>query len=96
MAVRIRLTRVGRKKRPYYRVVATDSRMPRDGRFLEIIGTYDPLPNPSVFEFKEERVLHWLQHGALPSERVGRLMKAAGLTEKFEAMKGKGAEPAAT
>ncbi len=88
MAVRLRLTRVGRKKRPYYRVVAADSAMPRDGRFLEILGTYDPIPNPSVFQFKEERVLHWLKNGALPSETVGRLMRHSGLMQKFEEMKG--------
>lgn len=90
MAVRIRLTRVGRKKRPYYRVVAADSAMPRDGRFLEILGTYDPFPNPSVFQFKEERVLHWLKNGALPSKTVGRLMRHTGLMQKFEEMKGAG------
>ncbi len=88
MAVRLRLTRVGRKKRPYYRVVAADSSMPRDGRFLEILGTYDPLPNPSISHFKEERVLYWLKNGALPSERVSRLMKHSGLLQKFEEMKG--------
>tara|TARA_B100001079_G_scaffold248177_1_gene237973 strand:+ start:509 stop:736 length:228 start_codon:yes stop_codon:yes gene_type:complete len=69
-------------------VVAADSAMPRDGRFLEILGTYDPLPNPSISQFKEERVLHWLKNGALPSERVSRLMKHAGLMQKFEEMKG--------
>lgn len=88
MAVRLRLTRVGRKKRPYYRVVAADSAMPRDGRFLEILGTYDPLPNPSVIQFKEERVLHWLKNGALPSERVSRMMRHSGLMQKFEDAKG--------
>ena len=88
MAVRVRLARVGRKKRPYYRVVAADSAMPRDGRFLEILGTYDPLPNPSVFKLKEERVLHWLKNGALPSERVSRLMTLSGLMQKFEETKG--------
>ena len=92
MAVRLRLTRVGRKKRPYYRVVAADSAMPRDGRFLEILGTYDPLPNPQVFEFKEERVLHWLKNGALPSERVSRLMEHSGLMKKFEETKEAGAK----
>ncbi len=92
MAVRLRLTRVGRKKRPYYRVVAADSAMPRDGRFLEILGTYDPIPNPSVFQFKEERVLHWLKNGALPSETVSRLMRHSGLMQKFEEMKGTGAK----
>jgi len=92
MAVRLRLTRIGRKKRPFYRVVAADSASPRDGRFLEILGTYDPIPNPSVFQFKEERVLHWLKNGARPSETVGRLMRHSGLMQKFEEMKGTNAK----
>ena len=88
MAVRLRLTRVGRRKRPYYRVVAADSAMPRDGRFLEIVGTYDPFPHPSIVQFKEERVLHWLRHGARPSDRVSCLMRQSGLMQKFEELTG--------
>ena len=64
MAVRLRLTRIGRHKRPFYRVVAVDSRMRRDGRFLEVLGTYDPLKEPAVTELKQDRVLEWLQKGA--------------------------------
>ena len=70
MAVKLRLRRMGRKKRPYYRIVATDSRMPRDGRFLETVGTYDPLETPHKIELKEDRIYYWLGNGAQPSQTV--------------------------
>ncbi|HVX96245.1 MAG TPA: 30S ribosomal protein S16 [Polyangia bacterium] len=75
MSVTIRLTRAGSKKVPFYRVVATDSRSPRDGRFIEQIGVYDPLRDPVEFRVDEERVAHWLKMGALPSQTVGELLR---------------------
>jgi small subunit ribosomal protein S16 len=81
MAVHLRLSRQGAKKAPFYRVVVTDSRSPRDGRFLEHIGIYDPTRNPPEVRFDEERLKHWLSVGARPSATVGelieRLQKAA-------------------
>jgi small subunit ribosomal protein S16 len=79
MAVHMRLTRVGSKKNPIYRVVVADSRSPRDGRFLDIVGQYNPQPNPSLIEFNEDKVKDWLSRGAKPSEAVGRLLKAKQL-----------------
>ena len=79
MAVRLRLTRVGSKKNPVYRIVAADSRSPRDGKFLEIVGRYNPQTDPSTIELHEERVRDWLAKGAQPSETVRRLLKAKGL-----------------
>jgi small subunit ribosomal protein S16 len=77
MAVRMRLTRVGSKKNPIYRVVVADSRSPRDGRFIEIIGRYNPQTDPSTIELDEDKVKAWLGKGAQPSEAVARLIKAA-------------------
>ena len=79
MAVHMRLTRVGSKKNPIYRVVVADSRSPRDGKFLDIVGQYNPQPNPSLIEFDEDKVKDWLSRGAKPSEAVGRLLKAKQL-----------------
>ncbi|MDW3224515.1 MAG: 30S ribosomal protein S16 [Paracoccaceae bacterium] len=87
MAMKIRLARGGSKKRPFYRIVAADSRMPRDGRFIEKLGTYNPLlPKDSEERVKMdvERVQHWLGQGAQPTERVARMLEAAGLKEKTE------------
>jgi small subunit ribosomal protein S16 len=81
MAVRIRLTRTGKKKQPSYRVVVADGRAPRDGRIIEQIGRYDPRPEPSVVEIDQERASYWLQHGAQPSEPVRRLLQVAGVLE---------------
>ena len=75
----MRLTRVGSKKNPIYRVVVADSRSPRDGKFIEIIGRYNPQTEPSIIEFNEERTKHWLSHGAQPSDPVHRLLKAKNL-----------------
>ena len=75
MAVTIRLTRAGSKKVPYYRVVAADRRSPRDGRFIEQLGVYDPLRDPVEFRVDEERLKHWLKNGALPSQTVGELLR---------------------
>ena len=75
MAVRMRLTRVGSKKNPIYRVVVADSRSPRDGKFIEIVGRYNPQTEPSTIELDEEKVRDWLGKGAQPSEAVARLLK---------------------
>ena len=79
MAVKLRMTRMGAKKRPFYRIVAADSRSPRDGRFIEEVGTYDPNQDPSIFNLKEESVKKWLANGAQPTETVGKLLKIAGI-----------------
>jgi small subunit ribosomal protein S16 len=81
VAVRMRLTRVGSKKNPIYRVVVADSRSPRDGRFIEIIGRYNPQTDPSTIELDEAKVKDWLGKGAQPSDAVARLMKAAGIEQ---------------
>ncbi len=75
MAVKLRLTRVGKTKQPQYRIVATDSRSPRDGRFIEILGHYNPLTDPSTLVVDREKVDKWLAKGAQPSERVAKLLK---------------------
>jgi small subunit ribosomal protein S16 len=80
LAARIRLARVGSKKNPVYRVVVADSRSPRDGKFIEIVGRYNPQHDPSLIEFDEERVKDWLGKGALPSEAVSKLLKIRNLT----------------
>jgi small subunit ribosomal protein S16 len=79
MAVRIRLTRVGARNNPIWRVVAADKRSPRDGRFLEVLGHYNPQTDPSTIELDEERVRSWLRQGAQPSNTVKRLLKAKGI-----------------
>ena len=79
MAAKIRLARVGSKKNPIYRVVVADSRSPRDGKFIEIVGRYNPQHEPSLIEFDEDKVKHWLDNGAQPTEPVARLLKAKGL-----------------
>jgi small subunit ribosomal protein S16 len=79
VATRIRLARVGSKKNPIYRVVVADSRSPRDGRFIEIVGRYNPQTDPSTIEFDEEKVRGWIEKGAQPSDSVRRLMNAKGL-----------------
>ncbi|SMR70968.1 SSU ribosomal protein S16P [Aliiroseovarius halocynthiae] len=96
MAMKIRLARGGSKKRPFYRVVAADSRMPRDGRFIEKLGTYNPLlPKDSEERVKldMERVQYWLDQGAQPSDRVSRFLEAAGVLAKKERANMKKAEP---
>ena len=78
--LRLRLTRVGSKKNPIYRVVAADSRSPRDGRFLEIVGRYNPQTDPSTIELDEQKVRDWLAKGAQPTESVERLLKVKNIT----------------
>lgn len=87
MAVRIRLKRLGAKKRPFYRVVVADQRSPRDGRFIENIGKYHPLEDPSIIEIDEERALYWLGVGAQPSNTVRVLMTKVGVWERFQEAK---------
>ena len=85
MAVRIRLSRYGRKKAPFYRLVVAESRSPRDGRFIEEIGTYDPMKDPAEIMVDEEEAVKWLRNGALPSDTARALLKKAGVWAKFEA-----------
>ena len=79
MAVKIRLRRMGQKKAPFYRIVVADSKSPRDGRFIEEIGTYDPNTNPSTFNVNEEAAKRWLANGAQPTDVVGKIFKLAGI-----------------
>lgn len=81
MAVRIRLTRLGKKKKPFYRIVVADSEAKRDGRFLEVVGTYDPNQNPAAVKIKQDRVNDWLARGAKPSDTVRSLLKGAVAAE---------------
>src|SRR5438128_11546377 len=85
--VKIRLMRMGAAKRPFYRVVVADSRSPRDGRFIENIGKYHPLEDPSFIEIDEGRAMYWLSQGAQPTEQVTNLLKIRGIWEKFRASK---------
>ena len=77
--VRIRLRRMGAKKKPFYRVVVANQRSPRDGRFIETIGTYDPLTNPPTIDIKSDRASHWMIQGAQPSDAVARILKKIGV-----------------
>lgn len=81
--VRLRSQRYGSKKCPFYRIVATDSRNPRDGRFIEVVGTYDPLTNPATVKLDEEKVMKWLSLGAKPTDTVKSLLSKEGLLAKF-------------
>jgi small subunit ribosomal protein S16 len=84
MAVKLRLRREGTVKRPHYRVVAADSRSPRDGRFIEILGDYHPLENPSRINIDEDKALHWLRNGAQPTDAVKQLLRITGVWETFK------------
>jgi len=94
VAVRLRLRRIGKKKMPMYHVVATDSRVARSGKFIEILGRYEPLQNPMRIVTKEERVLFWLKRGALPTDTVRSLLQRTGLWYRWSMMK-KGVDSAA-
>ena len=83
MAVKLRLIRMGAKKAPFYRIVAADSRAPRDGRFIELLGTYNPCTDPAQVTIKEEEVLKWLNNGAQPSDTVKNLLSKEGIIKKF-------------
>ena len=87
MSVKIRLARFGRKKAPYYRVVVADSRAPRDGRFIEVLGHYQPLKEEIKVEIDEERALRWLGEGAIPSETVRSLFRKKGILRRFHEMR---------
>jgi small subunit ribosomal protein S16 len=82
MAVTIRLTRMGAKKKPFYRIVVADSRFPRDGRHIDVVGTYDPRPNPPAIHLDGDKIHSWLQRGARPTDTVKSLLKKAGLSAK--------------
>ncbi len=84
MAVKLRLRRMGKKKQPIYKVVAADSRSPRDGKFLESIGLYNPLTDPHTVDIKEDRALYWLDKGAQPTATVKSLLRHRGITLKRE------------
>ena len=83
MAVKLRLLRMGAKKAPFYRIVAADARAPRDGRFIELLGTYNPTVEPAQITIKEEEVLKWLHNGAQPSDTVKNLLSKQGVMKKF-------------
>ncbi|PET74115.1 30S ribosomal protein S16 [Priestia megaterium] len=87
MAVKIRLKRMGAKKSPFYRIVAADSRSPRDGRYIEVVGTYNPVVQPAEVKIDEELALKWLQNGAKPSDTVRNLFSNEGIMEKFHNVK---------
>ena len=83
MAVKMRLKRMGAKKAPFYRVVVADSRSPRDGKFIELIGTYNPLVTPAEIKIKEELALEWLNNGAIPTDTVKNILSKAGIMAKY-------------
>jgi small subunit ribosomal protein S16 len=87
VAAKIRLSRIGRHKRPFYRIVVADSEKPRDGRFIEILGTYDPLANPAAVRIKEDRAVEWLKKGALASDTVKQLLRTTGVLKQFTTAK---------
>ena len=89
MAVKLRLKRMGAKKRPFYRVVAADARSPRDGKFIEEIGYYDPTKNPAVTNIKEDLAMKWLSNGAIPTDTVRALLSKEGIMKKFHESKSK-------
>lgn len=83
MAVKLRLKRMGTKKKPFYRVVAADSKSPRDGRFIEIVGTYNPIVEPAEIKIDEEKAMKWLSEGAIPTDTVRDIFRNQGIMEKF-------------
>ena len=87
MAVKIRLKRMGAKKAPFYRVIVADSRSPRDGRFIDTIGTYNPLTTPAEIKLNEESAITWLNNGAIPTDTVKNLFSKAGIMEKYHNLK---------
>lgn len=83
MAVKLRLKRMGAKQRPFYRIVASDSRNPRDGRFIETVGTYNPIAKPVEVNINEEKALYWLGNGAIPTDTVRNLLSQQGIMKKY-------------
>lgn len=96
MAVKIRLKRMGAKKRPFYRIVVADSRSPRDGRFIEVVGTYNPIPEKAEITLKEESIMNWLSKGAIPTDTVRSILSKNGIMEKFAKTKKKKAPKKST
>ena len=92
MAVKLRLKRMGSKQKPFYRVVAADSRSPRDGRFIETVGTYNPIKQPAEVNIDEEKAIKWLNNGAQPTDTVKALLSKAGVMAKYAASKVKKGE----
>lgn len=90
MAVKLRLQRLGKKKQPFYRIVAADSRSPRDGKFIEVVGTYNPRFNPPEVVIKEVKALKWLKNGAQPTDTVRSLLKKEGILLKYHLLRKKG------
>ena len=89
MAVKLRLKRMGKKKQPVYRIVATDSHTKRDGEYIELVGTYNPLTKPATIKISEEVALKWLNNGAIPSDTVKNILSDAGIMKKFAESKNK-------
>ena len=89
MAVKMRLTRMGDKKAPFYRVVVADSRVARDAKYIDLVGTYNPLTTPATVKFDEEKVLKWLANGAKPTDTVKSLLSKEGIIAKFTESKAK-------
>ena len=87
MSVKIRLKRMGAKKRPFYRIVIADSRSPRDGRFIENVGTYNPIVEPAEIKLEDEKIIEWLQKGAQPTDSVRAMLSNAGIMKKFHEAK---------
>jgi len=89
LAVKLRLQRLGKKKQPFYRIVAADSRSPRDGRFIEVVGTYNPRLNPPEVQIKEDKAIKWLKNGAQPTDTVRSLLRREGILLKYHLMRKK-------
>ena len=89
MAVKLRLQRLGKKKQPFYRIVAADSRSPRDGKFIEVVGTYNPRTNPPEVLIKEDKAIKWLKNGAQPTDTVRSLFRKEGILLKYHLMRKK-------
>ena len=89
MAVKLRLKRMGAKQKPFYRIIAADSRSPRDGRFIETVGTYNPIKDPAIITLKEDRVMYWLEQGAIPTDTVRNILSKNKIMEKFDKEKAK-------
>ena len=87
MAVKLRLLRMGAKRKPFYRIVAADSRVKRDGKYIELVGTYNPVADPAEIDIKEEVALKWLNNGAIPTDTVKSLFNKKGINKKFHEMK---------
>ena len=89
MAVKMRLMRMGKKKAPYYRVVVIDGRAPRDGRYIDLLGRYDPNPDPSLIDIDHDKAVDWLNKGAQPTEAVRKLLEISGAMSKFKVASGR-------